>query len=64
MEKPSEVELAILKERGNKWVRWRELCVEAERLQEQGMVEMTVPIGLLLLARDVPKSVERFYSQL
>ena len=64
MDKPSEVELSIIKERGEKWAQWRELCAEAERLKEQGAVDMMVPIELLLIGRDAVKSVERFYAQL
>ena len=64
MEEFCEAEAFVVKERGEKWAGWRELCVRAERLKEQGETEMTVSIELLLLARDIPRSIERFYSQL
>ena len=64
MDRFSEIEGVIIKERGEKWAEWRDLCVEAERRQKAGEMEMVVPIELILLARDIPRSIERFYSQL
>ena len=55
---------ANLKDRFAKWEELRELYVKAEELQEQGVKEITIPVDLLLVARDIPRSLEKFYMSL
>jgi hypothetical protein len=61
MDKFSDIEKKALKERYGKWQELKEQYVRAEELLAQGVKEITVPIDLFLVGRDVPKSLEMFF---
>ena len=61
---PTEIELSVVKDRISQWSQLREYYVMAEELKSQGKVEITLPIDVFLLAKDIPKSIEMFYKSL
>jgi hypothetical protein len=59
--KITEAELAAIKDRCQKWDELQGWYDKARELQEEGETEITIPIEMLLLAQEIPKSVEKFW---
>ena len=59
----TEAERKAIKERCKLWEQLREWYDKAEQLEEGGESEITVPIEIFLYAKQIPKSVEKFWKQ-
>jgi len=64
MEYLSDVERLAVKDRFDKWSKLKDFYNQAENLKLQGEENITLPIDIFLLARDIPKNMEKFYNNL
>jgi len=59
----TEAERATIKERCEKWDELQGWYDKAKELQENGRTEITISIETFLLAKEIPKSVEKFWRE-